>query len=83
MREALEDSRWDWVAWVDCDLYFMDLDKTLDSLLLTYAGNAQEDPFWIDDSVQMLVTEDAQSLNTAIFMLRQSNWSRSLLASVP
>ena len=84
LREAMGDDRWDWVVWIDCDLYFMDLERTLDSLLLTYARASEEaTPLAIDDSVHLLVTEDAQSLNTAIFLMRQSDWSRTLLARDP
>ena len=84
VRDALEDGRWDWVAWIDCDLYFMDLARTLDSLLLTYANGAEDGARpHIDDSTQMLITEDAQSLNTAIFLMRRSNWSLDLLAKAP
>ena len=79
LREAMEDDRWDWVAWIDCDLYFMDMNRTLDSLLLTHARAAGEAAS-IDESVHMLVTEDAQSLNTAILLMRRSAWSRRLLA---
>ncbi|CAE7327961.1 DNAH1, partial [Symbiodinium necroappetens] len=81
LREAMEDDRWDWVAWIDCDLYFMDMNRTLDSLLLTHARAAGEAAS-IDESVHMLVTEDAQSLNTAILLMRRSAWSRRLLARV-
>ncbi|CAE7602727.1 DNAH1 [Symbiodinium sp. CCMP2456] len=83
LREAMEDDRWDWVAWIDCDLYFMDMNRTLDSLLLTHARAAGEAAApSIDESVHMLVTEDAQSLNTAILLMRRSAWSRRLLARV-
>ncbi|CAE7390598.1 Dnah1 [Symbiodinium sp. CCMP2592] len=82
LREAMDDDRWDWVAWIDCDLYFMDMNRTLDSLLLTHARAAGEAAPSIDDSVHMLVTEDAQSLNTAILLMRRSAWSRKLLARV-
>ena len=83
LREAMEDDRWDWVAWIDCDLYFMDMNRTLDSLLLTHARAAGEASPSIDASVHMLVTEDAQSINTAILLMRRSAWSRRLLARDP
>lgn len=32
---------------------------------------------------QLLLSEDAQTLNTAIFFLRRSSWSRGFLERVP
>eukprot|EP00930_Biecheleria_cincta_P069011 TRINITY_DN56808_c0_g1_i1.p1 TRINITY_DN56808_c0_g1~~TRINITY_DN56808_c0_g1_i1.p1 ORF type:complete len:558 (-),score=69.10 TRINITY_DN56808_c0_g1_i1:615-2240(-) len=91
LHEALEDGRWDWVLWADCDIYFMDLETTLDSLLLRYASQtdrssaessmnmakpARDD---LNPRVNLLITEDAQALNTAIFFMRRSTWSLQLL----
>jgi len=92
LHEALEDGRWEWVVWIDCDIYFMDLETTLDSLLLRYASrqveetsteaSAAEEASALDPNVHLLITEDAQCLNTAIFMLRRSTWSLQLLRRV-
>ncbi|CAJ1458533.1 unnamed protein product, partial [Effrenium voratum] len=84
MLAALQDGRWDWVAWVDCDLYFMDLNKTLDSLLLTYAPSpeSESESDETDPEVNLLISEDSQTLNTAIFFLRRGAWSEQLLKRV-
>jgi len=88
LHEALEGGRHDWVLWADCDIYFMDLQTSLDSLLLRYASRPEaystpsqelQDANVIDPNVQLVITEDAQSLNTAIFLMRNSDWSRRLL----
>jgi len=93
MHEALDDGRWDWVLWADCDIYFMDLETTLDSLLLRYASKASQERDGqsststisaensLDPDVQLVITEDAQSLNTAIFLMKKSPWNLHLLRS--
>eukprot|EP00435_Cladocopium_sp_Y103_P028929 s186_g7.t1 len=72
MQEALQDGPYNWALWVDCDLFFMDLNKSLDPLLPPETG----------DGVKMVITEDAQTLNTAIFFMRRSEWSLKLLEKV-
>lgn len=82
VQAALEEGIWDWVLWIDCDLYFMDLDTTIDSLLLRYGSDGNESALAIDPSVHLLLTEDSQMLNTAIFLMRRSAWSLDLLRKV-
>ncbi|CAE8589483.1 unnamed protein product [Polarella glacialis] len=61
----------------------MDLDTTLDSLLMRYAGGATGSSSGeLDPEAQLLVTEDSQMLNTAIFLARRSAWSLDMLRRV-
>eukprot|EP00933_Yihiella_yeosuensis_P014471 TRINITY_DN12974_c0_g2_i2.p1 TRINITY_DN12974_c0_g2~~TRINITY_DN12974_c0_g2_i2.p1 ORF type:complete len:451 (-),score=64.12 TRINITY_DN12974_c0_g2_i2:359-1711(-) len=82
IEEALKDGRWDWVLWVDCDLYFMDLNTTLDSLLVRYASKSDGEEVSLDANANLLLTEDSQMLNTAIFFIKRSQWSLDLLRRV-
>lgn len=72
MQDALQEGNWDWALWVDCDLFFMDLNRSLESILWRYATM----------ETKMLISEDAQTLNTAIFFMRRSEWSVELLKKV-
>eukprot|EP00927_Polykrikos_kofoidii_P051675 TRINITY_DN45466_c0_g1_i1.p1 TRINITY_DN45466_c0_g1~~TRINITY_DN45466_c0_g1_i1.p1 ORF type:complete len:451 (+),score=31.73 TRINITY_DN45466_c0_g1_i1:69-1421(+) len=71
LQEVIEKGTYEWVLWVDCDIYFMDLNATIDAILLRYAG--------MDRGVHLIINEDNQMLNTAVMLMRRSDWSLELL----
>jgi len=84
MRELIARRRWDWVMWADCDVYFMNLSITLDSLLFRYGGRAPRpwEPLGLHPDFHFLVTEDHAMLNTGIFLARSSEWVEAMLQRV-
>eukprot|EP00927_Polykrikos_kofoidii_P040368 TRINITY_DN34526_c0_g2_i1.p1 TRINITY_DN34526_c0_g2~~TRINITY_DN34526_c0_g2_i1.p1 ORF type:complete len:514 (-),score=77.13 TRINITY_DN34526_c0_g2_i1:257-1798(-) len=83
--EFVRQRRWDWVMWADCDVYFMNLTVTLDSLLYRYGGERSleaRQPLELDPNFHFLVTEDHAMLNTGIFLARSSAWSEAMLERV-
>mmetsp|Transcript_60947 Transcript_60947/g.181585 ORF Transcript_60947/g.181585 Transcript_60947/m.181585 type:complete len:466 (-) Transcript_60947:82-1479(-) len=82
--ELLEQRRWDWVMWADCDVYFMNMSTTLDSILFRYgaAKGAAGGSLQLDPEFQFLVTEDHAMLNTGIFLARTSTWSAELMRRI-
>jgi len=86
MHQHVEMGRWDWVMWADCDVYFMNLSVTLDSLLFRYgAARAPAGTFAeprLDPDFHFLVTEDHAMLNTGIFLARSSAWSEAMLRRI-
>lgn len=79
MEDAINSGRWDWVLWIDCDIYFMNLSVSVESVLLR-AGSS--DYVSLDPGVHLLLTEDGSMLNTAVFAMRSSPWSSELLRQV-
>ncbi|KAF4703063.1 alpha-1,6-mannosyltransferase, partial [Perkinsus olseni] len=62
----------DWVMWVDCDAFFMNPDETIEDFVER----------WATEEDHLLISEDANMLNSAVFLLRNSDWSRALLNRV-
>lgn len=84
VQEHLERRTADWVMWADCDVYFMNMSTTLDSLLFRY-GSAERPAggeLQLDPDFQFLVTEDHAMLNTGIFLARSAAWSAELMRRV-
>jgi len=84
MQQYVKMRRYDWVMWADCDVYFMNLTVTLDSLLLRYgslptAAGPHLGKEALDPGFHLLVTEDHAMLNTGIFIARSSSWSDGML----
>lgn len=82
VEKAMHDTSLDWIVWADCDIFFMNTSITLDSVLLRYAGVMDGDRMVVDPNLHLMLTEDSQMLNTAIFFMRRSAWSLDLLARV-
>eukprot|EP00397_Hematodinium_sp_SG-2012_P037063 GEMP01040105.1.p1 GENE.GEMP01040105.1~~GEMP01040105.1.p1 ORF type:complete len:328 (+),score=65.96 GEMP01040105.1:332-1315(+) len=57
-----------WVMWADCDLFFMNQSITLENIILA-AGKDKS----------LILTEDGNMLNTASFLLRNTEWGKSFL----
>ena len=57
----------DWVMWMDCDSFFMNDTLRLQDLL----------PH--DDGIDFVLSEDGLTINTGVFLLRNSPWSARLL----
>ena len=64
-----EDS--DWVMWVDCDAYFMNKHFDINNFLSQ-----------VPKEKQLIISEDANHLNSAVFLLRNTEWSRHFLKNV-
>lgn len=91
MLEYVKLRRWDWVMWADCDVYFMNLTVTLDSILFRYGADLNQNfnqgtlgtrELQLDPSFHFLVTEDHAMMNTGIFFVRSSAWSDAMLERI-
>ncbi|KAF4675161.1 hypothetical protein FOL47_008168 [Perkinsus chesapeaki] len=73
----------DWLLWFDCDTYFMDLSRTLDSILYKFGSEVSSDGRRrVRDDFHMLIQEDHAMLNTGVFFVRTSDWVASMLTEV-
>eukprot|EP00927_Polykrikos_kofoidii_P038748 TRINITY_DN33174_c0_g1_i1.p1 TRINITY_DN33174_c0_g1~~TRINITY_DN33174_c0_g1_i1.p1 ORF type:complete len:530 (-),score=54.75 TRINITY_DN33174_c0_g1_i1:556-2049(-) len=62
----------DWLFWVDCDLFFMKPEGTVDALIRSaLAKNAD---------ASLIIAEDGMMLNSGAFIMRGSEWSAEFLA---
>jgi len=64
--------RFDWLVWVDCDLFFMNPHRTLDSIIKSALAKNPDASF--------IIAEDGAMLNSGVFMMRNSAWSADFLA---
>mmetsp|Transcript_29674 Transcript_29674/g.69946 ORF Transcript_29674/g.69946 Transcript_29674/m.69946 type:complete len:216 (+) Transcript_29674:3-650(+) len=62
----------DWLFWVDCDLFFMNPKKTVDSLIYAALERTPE--------ASLLIAEDGMMLNSGSFLLRHNDWGKDFLA---
>jgi hypothetical protein len=68
-----------WVAWLDSDAVFVNMDATLDDSAHPQIARAMRNP-----STQLIISRDAASgerVNNGVFLLRRSAWSRVFLAA--
>mmetsp|Transcript_39728 Transcript_39728/g.114651 ORF Transcript_39728/g.114651 Transcript_39728/m.114651 type:complete len:438 (+) Transcript_39728:230-1543(+) len=63
----------DWLFWVDCDLFFMNPARTVDTLIRTAVLK--------NPDASLIIAEDGMMLNSGAFLLRNSPWGRDFLAS--
>ncbi len=69
MREILEQSSYQWLFWIDADALFMNFDQSIESL--------------IDEDYYLIASKDYRfPINTGVFLLKNSEWSRSFLERV-
>eukprot|EP00940_MAST-03C_sp_MAST-3C-sp2_P001351 g1351.t1 len=61
----LKTGTFDWVMWMDCDSFFMDMDAPLERFL--------------DDRFDMILSEDGAMLNTGVFFAKRSEWTIAYL----
>jgi hypothetical protein len=68
-----------WVLWMDCDAFFMDPFRTVDSVIASYAspesGSIDAPP-----AKDLLITVDTTGLNNGVWLMRNSTWSLELLS---
>eukprot|EP01138_Halocafeteria_seosinensis_P006524 gb/GECG01006669.1/.p1 GENE.gb/GECG01006669.1/~~gb/GECG01006669.1/.p1 ORF type:complete len:510 (+),score=23.29 gb/GECG01006669.1/:1-1530(+) len=64
----------DWVVWMDCDSFFMNLNISISTFIVNAVKTAE-----FDVVPDFVVSEDAFMLNTGIFAIRNSEWSRNFL----
>eukprot|EP00933_Yihiella_yeosuensis_P013178 TRINITY_DN12333_c2_g1_i1.p1 TRINITY_DN12333_c2_g1~~TRINITY_DN12333_c2_g1_i1.p1 ORF type:complete len:477 (+),score=59.69 TRINITY_DN12333_c2_g1_i1:73-1431(+) len=70
VQQHLKD--FDWLFWVDCDLFFMNPTKTVDALIqAAYDRNPE---------ASLLIAEDGMMLNSGAFLLRNNEWGADFLA---
>ncbi|CAJ1343123.1 unnamed protein product [Effrenium voratum] len=62
----------DWLFWVDCDLFFMNPKKTVDALINAAYSRTPE--------ASLLIAEDGMMLNSGSFLLRNNDWGADFLA---
>jgi len=62
----------DWLFWVDCDLFFMNPSRTVDTLIRTAVLH--------NPDASLIVAEDGMMLNSGAFLLRTSPWGHDFLA---
>jgi len=70
IKTILQD--FDWVFWVDCDLFFMNPARTVDALIQSAVAKNEE--------ASLLIAEDGMMLNSGSFLLRNNAWGAEFLA---
>lgn len=70
IQQTLRD--FDWIFWVDCDLFFMNPQRTVDALIRSALLQNEE--------ASLLIAEDGMMLNSGSFLLRNSPWGAEFLA---
>lgn len=81
--ELLEGNRYDWILSMDCDSLFLDLSRTVESLLYRFAG--RETPWGkieLDPEVHWLISEDGRGLAGGNWIVRNSPGGRQFLRGV-
>jgi len=80
----------DWVLWLDCDAFFMNATRTLDSVIEKYTGNTTF-PFVANDAVtlpdelkqmgpvNLILAVDSTGINNGVWFLRNTDWSINFL----
>jgi len=82
MQQYIAEGRWDWVVWLDCDSYFMNVNQTLDSIIFKYGAVGPPAPGQepqLDPSFETLVSEDKAMLNTGVFFMKSTQTNLRLL----
>ena len=94
IRNAFDDKDIEWVIWMDCDAFFMDPERTIDSVIASYASapvilshtKASEIESEIvsrlsdQPAVEVLIAVDSTGINNGVFMMRNSEWSVDFLS---
>jgi len=62
----------DWLFWVDCDLFFMNPHRTVDSLVRSAVIK--------NPDAALIIAEDGMMLNSGSFLIRRSSWAADFLA---
>ena len=68
VSKYLETGRFDWVMWMDCDSFFMNVNLRLEHVL--------------DSAYDLIISEDGAMLNSGVFFIRNTAWSRAFLGRV-
>eukprot|EP00927_Polykrikos_kofoidii_P023644 TRINITY_DN21710_c0_g1_i1.p1 TRINITY_DN21710_c0_g1~~TRINITY_DN21710_c0_g1_i1.p1 ORF type:complete len:545 (-),score=81.26 TRINITY_DN21710_c0_g1_i1:137-1654(-) len=71
VKNVLDTGRYDWVLWMDCDAFFMDPSRTIDSVIAAYVGNgtlATRGKLPADASGQLRQRFDSES-STAVSLI--------------
>lgn len=70
----------EWLVWVDCDSFFMNMEVQLEQLLPTQSQCVEHENRAPDgQNSHFVVTEDAAMLNTGVFFVRNHRWSLDVL----
>ena len=77
IRNALDDYELEWIIWMDCDAFFMDPKRTLDSVITRYAHPTE--PALNGVPTDLLIAVDSTGINNGVFMMRNSDWSKDFL----
>lgn len=82
---------YDWVLWADCDAFFMDPERTLDSIVHMYTSNLTVPTTGPHDAarnqgdeadgpdVSLIVAVDSTGINNGVWLLRNTDWAREFL----
>ncbi|CEM19427.1 unnamed protein product [Vitrella brassicaformis CCMP3155] len=77
-----------WVLWLDCDAFFMDPHRTIDSIIATYTQRSPPNPTPIAThttnatnatAVELLIADDTTGLNNGVFAMRVGAWGRAFV----
>lgn len=90
MRDCLGRANDQWCLWLDCDTLVMNTSITVESIIHTATaatpachgdgGRRACSPLSSEcNCTELVISEDATLLNTGVFLLRSSAWSRGLL----
>ena len=84
LQRALDTNRFDWVMWADCDAFFMDMKTSIQDIIAAATNYHMHADLSLREEIpssppSLVITEDGLSLNSGIFLLRNSAWLKKIL----
>jgi len=86
VQNVLDTGNYDWVLWMDCDAFFMDPSRTIDSVIDMYSGNSTLPTTGAlpdgkrNADVSLIIALDSTGINNGVWLIRNSEWSHKFLA---
>ncbi|CAJ1409751.1 unnamed protein product [Effrenium voratum] len=94
VKNVLDTGNYDWVLWIDCDAFFMDPTRTIDSVIAMYSNlshlpqpgedaSAEElemwRKMWPEVEVSLILAVDSTGINNGVWLLKNTFWSHEFL----
>eukprot|EP00435_Cladocopium_sp_Y103_P045599 s1919_g13.t1 len=95
VKNVLDTGNYDWVLWMDCDAFFMDPKRTIDSVIAMYSQNLtvasrlpeelSQDPEHAalraasTGEVSLIFAVDSTGINNGVWLLKNTDWSHRFL----
>lgn len=89
VQNVMDSHQYAWILWLDCDAFFMDPVRTIDSIIEMH----QYQPSIVEDtcfegslycgggiSVDLIITVDSTGINNGVWLIRTSEWAKNFLS---